>query len=140
MLKELHAEVDALVLSIFEHLPDTIAGFSRLSTTSKAGVTSPRPFKQPPASRNRNSGHGSIGEDVFFADDGAGSGNKTLYSTIAQGVSRKRLELPRGTPVVGAGITLVQEILEPELAGLQPKHCAGPLAQVGNILALFVVA
>lgn len=35
-----------------------------------------------------------------------------------------------GLRASGVGITLVQEMMEPELAGLRPKSVAGPLAQV----------
>ena len=53
-----------------------------------------------------------------------------MTSTIKRTVpGRPQKKSERAPAVVGVGITLVQEMLEPELAGLQPRDCAGPLAQ-----------
>ena len=53
----------------------------------------------------------------------------SMTMTIKRTVPGRPLNLSDTAPAVGVGITLVQEMLEPELAGLQPRDCAGPLAQ-----------
>lgn len=108
---QLKREVGALVLCVLRHLPETVEGFDRFSASSSGGGAA--------AAKATN----------------AATTKLSVSSTIARGVYYVRgLETARDEPSTtessGAGITLVQEMLEPELAGLQPRHTAGPLAQV----------
>lgn len=83
-LTGLRKDVDALVIAILKHLPDTVVAFDRLGPTS--------------ATRG-----GSSSRSLGNAADLVGSS--------------------------GMGVTLVQEMLEPELAGRRAANVAGPLAQ-----------
>ena len=113
-LLELRVDVDALVLSVLKHLPDTVAGFNRFSP---AGVT-PADLPSKGVFRMKTSLTGLGGVEA------------SLSSTVARGQTNKRLGAIETAPMMGSGVSFVQEMLEPELAGLRAKNCAGPLAQV----------
>lgn len=124
-LLKLKSEIDALILCILRHLPDTVEGFDRFSSPrggdgdggSPAGAAASRPAAKLSLSS-------TIVREVFVA---GGRGGAT--SGAAGGALQ----------ISGAGIIFVQEMLEPELAGLQPRHCAGPLAQARSSISLGVL-
>lgn len=141
-------DINALVLSVLRHLPDTVEGFDRFSTPAAgntgAGVAKPKLEQKTkptltPAKLLVSKMSTFLEEDH---DGGVDEGKTTaaaklnLTSTIARGVTAAgsgwlgaaAADLD-DAPASEAGTTLVQEMLEPELAGLQPRDCAGPLAQ-----------
>lgn len=137
-LSDLQVEVDSFVLSILRHLPDTVSGFDHLSalnvrveTTIASGArraTALSSLKSAVKGR-ATSGDKSRGDSV--AGEGhPREGRTRVASSIARGVSMMRLRCAEKAVTPGMGITFVQEMLEPELAGLQPRNCAGPLALV----------
>lgn len=117
---QLKREVGALVLCVLRHLPETVEGFNRFSASSSGG-----------------------GEAAAKATN-ATTTKLSLSSTIARGVYDVRgldpadRDEPSTPELSGAGVTLVQEMLEPELAGLQPRNTAGPLAQVRHDSSLIL--
>lgn len=124
-LGELRTEVDALVISVLQHLPDTVAGFDRFSKNASAAAASQHRAQVLPENTKFTAGPSSRSRGVPVHTVGA-----SLNSTIARGVPRKRPEVEESVSTAGVGVTLVQEMLEPELAGLRPRQCSGPLAQV----------
>lgn len=118
--------MDALVLSVLRHLPDTVAGFDRLAAPSISTRANPRRLPRVSTLKRVVTSGVSVGA----VDDGSNDHKTSLGSTIAQGVPRSLASISEGVPSLGVGITLVQEMLEPELAGRRSRHCAGPLAQV----------
>ena len=120
-LIKLKGEIDALILCILRHLPDTVEGFDRFSDPrggeGDGGSTAGAASSSSTAKLSLTS---TIVREVSFAGGRAGGA-----SGAAGGAPQTS----------GAGIILVQEMLEPELAGLQPRHCAGPLAQARIHLA-----
>ena len=111
------------MLCILRHLPDTVEGFERFCSR----------------------GNADEGGSPAVAATSSAAAKSSLASTIARGDSvaggRSRLSAtaPRSGPQTGMATILVQEMLEPELAGLQPRHCAGPLAQVRTQIAYLTV-
>lgn len=115
-LVQLKSEIDSLVFCILRHLPDTVEGFDRFFSPGSADEGG----RAATASTSSNA-----------------AAKSSLSSTIARGVSvagggwgATATARRSAHKTLGMGIILVQEMLEPELAGLQPRHCAGPLAQV----------
>lgn len=99
---------------MLKYLPDTVAGFDRFHPATTTGEN--RQTKPPPPSTKR-------------ALTGLGEVQASLSSTVARG-QKKNECVNVSVTTVGTGLTLVQELLEPELAGLRAKKCPGPLAQV----------
>lgn len=147
-LLQMKNDINSLVLSVLRHLPDTVEGFDRFSTPAAgnaAGTGAAKP-KLGQKTKPTLSPAKLLGSKMStFEEDHDGAvdeGNATaaaklnLSSTIARGVtaaSSGRLGAAAAdlddAPASEVGTTLVQEMLEPELAGLQPRDCAGPLAQ-----------
>lgn len=124
-LVKLKSEIDALILCILRHLPDTVEGFDRFSSPRVGDGGSGRVAGTTASSSTAKlSLSSSIVRDVSVAG-GRGQGE----SGAAGGALRTS----------GAGIIFVQEMLEPELAGLQPRHCSGPLAQARDSNSFNVV-
>lgn len=105
--------MDTLLLSVLKYLPDTVAGFDRFSPATTADEN--RQTKPPPQIKRALTGLGEV--------------QASLSSTVARG--QKKNECANESVMsMGTGLTFVQELLEPELAGLRAKKCPGPLAQV----------
>lgn len=121
--------MDALVLSVLSHLPDTVAGFDRLATAATAPADDATRRARVPSTFTKAS-TGRVAVDGDHVSAGKGS----MSSTITRWVPGRRPKNGEGDPAPGVGITLVQEMLEPELAGLQPRYSAGPLAHVRRCL------
>ncbi|CAM9346959.1 unnamed protein product, partial [Ectocarpus sp. 4 AP-2014] len=147
-LLQMKNDINALVLSVLRHLPDTVEGFDRFSTPAAgnaAGTGAAKPKLGQKNNPTLTPAKLLVSKMSTFEEDHDGAvdeGNATaaaklnLTSTIARGVtaaSSGRLGAAAAdlndAPASEVGTTLVQEMLEPELAGLQPRDCAGPLAQ-----------
>ncbi|CAM9561668.1 unnamed protein product, partial [Scytosiphon promiscuus] len=153
-LVQLKRDVNALVLLVLRHLPDTVEGFDRFSaaaaTTKTSVVATSTEHKAEPKPRQAAVKLRFVPDLPAFSHEapwsGSGDGKRpvspvrqSLSSTIARGVAA--VGGPIGTSdgrgasdgknvsASGTGTSLVQQMLEPELAGLQPRHRAGPLAQ-----------
>ncbi|CAM9180327.1 unnamed protein product, partial [Ectocarpus fasciculatus] len=142
-LLQMKNDINSLVLSVLRHLPDTVEGFDRFSTPA-SGNAAAKPKLEQKTKPTLTPPKLLVSKLSTFEEDHDGSGDESnataaklnLTSTIARGVtaaSSGRLGAAAAdlddAPASEAGTTLVQEMLEPELAGLQPRDCAGPLAQ-----------
>ncbi|CAM9525154.1 unnamed protein product, partial [Hapterophycus canaliculatus] len=154
-LIKLKREVNALVLCILRYLPDTVEGFDRFSATATATATpafatSAERKAEPKPRKNPTKPHFAPKLPAFSreapwggSDDSkraASRAKSSLGSTIARGVAAvggsmgasdggSAITAVKSPSASGTGTSLVQQMLEPELAGLQPRHRAGPLAQ-----------